>query len=103
MYLARLELTNFKNYGEVSLDLSPGFNCFVGNNGVGKTNILDAIHYLSLTKSFFNSSDWEEFIKRFSEQLDVTLGRIFSEDEEYSMAQFERRCTWCPYRALCRR
>jgi DNA replication and repair protein RecF len=57
MHLARLELTNFKNYGEVSLDLSPGFNCFVGNNGVGKTNILDAVHYLSLTKSFFNNSD----------------------------------------------
>ena len=48
-------------------------------------------------------NDWEEFIKGFSEQLDVTLGRIFSEDEEYSMTQFERRCTWCPYRALCRR
>jgi len=57
MHLARLELTNFKNYEEVSLEFSPGFNCFVGNNGVGKTNILDAIHYLSLTKSFFNSSD----------------------------------------------
>ncbi len=57
MHLSRLELTNFKNYEEVTLDLSPGFNCFVGNNGVGKTNILDAIHYLSLTKSFFNSSD----------------------------------------------
>lgn len=57
MHLARIELTNFKNYEEVSLDFSPGFNCFVGNNGVGKTNILDAVHYLSLTKSFFNNSD----------------------------------------------
>jgi len=57
MHLARLELTNFKNYEGVSLEFSQGFNCFVGNNGVGKTNILDAIHYLSLTKSFFNSSD----------------------------------------------
>ncbi|MFZ2286605.1 MAG: AAA family ATPase, partial [Bacteroidales bacterium] len=53
MHLARIELTNFKNYEEVALDFSPGFNCFVGNNGVGKTNILDAVHYLSLTKSFF--------------------------------------------------
>lgn len=57
MHLARLELTNFKNYEEVTLEFSPGFNCFVGNNGVGKTNILDAVHYLSLTKSFFNNSD----------------------------------------------
>src|SRR5512133_3740857 len=57
MHLARLELTNFKNYEGVTLEFSPGFNCFVGNNGVGKTNILDAVHYLSLTKSFFNNSD----------------------------------------------
>lgn len=57
MHLRHIELTNFKNYESVSLDFSPRFNCFVGNNGVGKTNILDAIHYLSLTKSFFNNSD----------------------------------------------
>lgn len=57
MHLKHIELTNFKNYESVSLDFSPRFNCFVGNNGVGKTNILDAIHYLSLTKSFFNNSD----------------------------------------------
>jgi len=57
MHLKHIELTNFKNYESVALDFSPHFNCFVGNNGVGKTNILDAIHYLSLTKSFFNNSD----------------------------------------------
>jgi len=57
MHLASIELTNFKNYETVMLDFSPRFNCFVGNNGVGKTNILDAVHYLSLTKSFFNNSD----------------------------------------------
>jgi len=57
MYLKRLSLTNFKNYGQADLEFSPGINCIVGNNGVGKTNILDAIHYLSLTKSFFNNID----------------------------------------------
>lgn len=57
MYLKKLTLTNFKNYESVELDLSPRINCFTGNNGVGKTNILDAIHYLSLTKSFFNNID----------------------------------------------
>jgi DNA replication and repair protein RecF len=57
MYLRRLSLTNFKNYELNELEFSPKINCFVGNNGVGKTNILDAIHYLSLTKSFFNSID----------------------------------------------
>ena len=57
MYLKNLILTNFKNYELGELEFSPKINCFVGNNGVGKTNILDAIHYLSLTKSFFNSID----------------------------------------------
>jgi DNA replication and repair protein RecF len=57
MHLKNLQLTNFKNYELGELEFSPKINCFVGNNGVGKTNILDAIHYLSLTKSFFNSID----------------------------------------------
>jgi DNA replication and repair protein RecF len=57
MYLKKLALTNFKNYELNELEFSPKINCFVGNNGMGKTNILDAIHYLSLTKSFFNSID----------------------------------------------
>jgi len=57
MYLKKLSLINFKNYTRADLEFSSKINCFVGNNGVGKTNILDAIHYLSLSKSFFNNID----------------------------------------------
>jgi len=57
MYLKQLSLTNFKNYDSAFLEFSPRINCLVGNNGVGKTNILDAIYYLSLTKSFYNIVD----------------------------------------------
>jgi DNA replication and repair protein RecF len=57
VYLKNLILTNFKNYELTEIEFSPKINCFVGNNGVGKTNILDAIHYLSLAKSFFNNID----------------------------------------------
>ncbi|MBS0011617.1 MAG: DNA replication/repair protein RecF [Bacteroidales bacterium] len=57
MYLHRLTLSNFKNYKEIDVRFSPRINCFVGDNGVGKTNILDAIHYLSLTKSYFVNID----------------------------------------------
>ena len=57
MHLGNLSLTNFKNYDESEFDFSNRINCIVGDNGVGKTNILDAIHYLSLTKSFFNNID----------------------------------------------
>ena len=87
MHLARIELTNFKNYEEVSLDFSPGFNCFVGNNGVGKTNILDAVHYLSLTKSFFNNSDTLSI--RYGEDYFILKG-MFEKDG----SQDERGVDW---------
>ena len=57
MYLKSLKIINFKNYEEQEMALSDKINCFVGNNGAGKTNLLDAIYYLSFTKSYFNSVD----------------------------------------------
>ncbi|MCD6090079.1 MAG: DNA replication/repair protein RecF [Bacteroidales bacterium] len=57
MYLKQLKLTNFKNYQEAELQLSPRINCFIGQNGAGKTNVLDAIYYLSFCKSYFNPID----------------------------------------------
>jgi len=55
MYLQRISLLNYKNIASQSFDFQEKINCFVGNNGVGKTNVLDAIYYLSFTKSYFNS------------------------------------------------
>lgn len=57
MHLEKLTLYNFKNYEEAALELSPEVNCFFGLNGSGKTNLLDAIYYLSLTKSASSASD----------------------------------------------
>ena len=57
MYLKELSLINFKNYKESHLEFDDKITCFVGNNGVGKTNILDAIYYLSFCKSYFNIID----------------------------------------------
>ena len=57
MTLDSLQLLFFKNYDDAALRLSPGLNCFIGDNGSGKTNLLDAIHYLSLTKSAITASD----------------------------------------------
>ncbi|MEY3843544.1 MAG: hypothetical protein RIR80_1116, partial [Bacteroidota bacterium] len=62
MYLNQLSLLNFKNYQEANLHFLPGVNCFVGNNGAGKTNILDAIHYLCLCKSYFNPIDSQQIL-----------------------------------------
>ena len=55
--LKKLTLLNFKNYEDIMLDFCPKINCLVGNNGIGKTNILDSIYYLSLCKSFFTGID----------------------------------------------
>jgi DNA replication and repair protein RecF len=57
MHLKKLSILNFKNYSEAELAFSPHVNCLTGNNGEGKTNILDAVHYLSFCKSFFNPID----------------------------------------------
>lgn len=57
MIVRKLNLFNFKNHSEKNFDFSPHINCFVGNNGVGKTNILDALHYLSMGKSFLSNTD----------------------------------------------
>ncbi len=57
MQLIHLSLTNFKNIAEAQLDFSPKINCFLGNNGMGKSNLLDAIHYLSFCKSFSGMTD----------------------------------------------
>ena len=80
MYLKKLSLTNFKNYELNELEFSPKINCFVGNNGVGKTNILDAIHYLSLTKSFFNNID--SISIRHGEDYFIIQGTFVRDGEE---------------------
>ena len=57
MTLENLTIVNFKNLTECQLDFSPNINCFIGNNGMGKTNVLDAIYYLSFVKSCTNVGD----------------------------------------------
>lgn len=80
MILNQLNLIQFKNHQEVELFLSPKLNCFIGNNGVGKTNLLDAIHYLSLTKSYFNNVDSQNI--KHDEDFFVIQGKFQRKDEE---------------------
>ncbi|MCH7657512.1 MAG: DNA replication/repair protein RecF [Bacteroidetes bacterium] len=80
MHLQNISLINFKNYSQVELEFSARINCFVGNNGVGKTNILDAIHYLSLTKSFFNSIDSQNI--KYDEDFFVIQGTFIKDDTQ---------------------
>ena len=55
MFLKKIALVNYKNFDSVEYSFSKKINCFVGNNGVGKTNVLDAIYHLSFAKGYFNS------------------------------------------------
>lgn len=57
MILKHLSILNYKNLAEVELSLSPKINCFLGDNGMGKTNLLDAVYYLSFCKSHSNPID----------------------------------------------
>ena len=57
MRLNKLHLINFKNLAQADIELAQGINCFVGDNGAGKTNILDAVYYLSMSKSAFTMTD----------------------------------------------
>lgn len=57
MYLKNISIVNYKNIHQAELDLSPKINCFIGNNGVGKTNLLDAVYFLAFCKSHSCSID----------------------------------------------
>jgi DNA replication and repair protein RecF len=62
MFLSHLNLLNFKNHASLSVAFSRKINCFIGKNGAGKTNILDSIYYLCLTKSYFNNVDQQNIL-----------------------------------------
>ncbi len=78
MHLRSLSLTGFKNYSTGELSFSPKINCFTGNNGAGKTNLLDAIYYLSFCKSFLNSVD--NLNIKYEEQFFLLQGDYAFED-----------------------
>ncbi len=78
MYLSRILISNFKNIREATLSFSKKINCISGNNGEGKTNLLDAIYYLSMTKSYFNPTDTYTFT--FGEESTALNGMYIQED-----------------------
>lgn len=79
MILEELSILNYKNIEEAELHLSPGINCFVGNNGMGKTNLLDTVYYLSFCRSYTNPVD-SQIIKH---DADVCMlqGKYLMKDE----------------------
>lgn len=83
MHLENLRLLNFKNYAESEINFTSDVNCLAGDNGSGKTNLLDAIHYLSITKSAFNSVDIQNI--RHNESYFSITGTFVKEDQKHAV------------------
>lgn len=80
MILKRLSLVNYKNFDSKSFDFDSKINCFVGPNGIGKTNVLDAIYHLSFGKSYFNPVASQNI--KHNEDFFVVDGIYDKEDRE---------------------
>jgi len=83
MRLNKLELSNFRNYRELSVDLEPGVNLIVGNNAQGKTNLLEAIGYLGSGKSFRAQKSSE--LVRFGQDFADCQGWVYSQEREQTL------------------
>ena len=83
MLLENLSLLFFKNYEEAALSFSEHINCFIGDNGSGKTNLLDAIYYLSITKSAFPGTELQSI--RQGEEFFMVKGRFDVEGEKHAV------------------
>ncbi len=77
MLLEKIHLINFKNYELLEMTFGNGLNCILGNNGSGKTNLLDAIYCLAFTKSYFGLTDTQNI--RHSENFLVVNGSFKKE------------------------
>lgn len=80
MHFKHLSIVNFKNIEEASIDLAEKVNCFLGNNGSGKTTVLDAVYYLAFCKSFFNPIDSQNI--RYDSDFFVLDGSLHLNGEE---------------------
>jgi DNA replication and repair protein RecF len=78
MYLSSLYLRNFRNHSLTSIDCGRGINFLLGNNGQGKTNVVEAISYLCLTKSFYAGSD--ALVLKFGEGMFEVEGTLVSDE-----------------------
>lgn len=76
MHLRALRLQNFRNHLDTSFEFTPGINVLLGENGQGKTNVLEAISYLCLTRSFFEAGD--SLVVRFGEEFFSVEGQVVS-------------------------
>jgi len=83
MWLEKIEILNYKNHETAKLEFSEQINAFVGSNGSGKTNLLDAIYYLSLTKSAFSTDEQQNI--RHTAPFFMLKGDFVLENKNYQI------------------
>ncbi|MDA0193673.1 MAG: DNA replication and repair protein RecF [Bacteroidetes bacterium] len=83
MFIKRLRLVNFKNYRKIDITFKSNVVSLIGRNGMGKTNLLDAIYYLSFTKSAINSSDQQNI--NHGEDFFSIIGTLNKESKNYKV------------------
>lgn len=89
MHLSKLVVSGFKNHLQSEFHFSEKINCIVGNNGVGKTNLLDAIYYLSFCKSFFSSQDMQNI--RHGDEFFAIHGSYSADEQSDCLVQCIQR------------
>jgi DNA replication and repair protein RecF len=82
-YLKQINLLNFKNYGNLQVNLHNGINVFTGANGIGKTNLIDAVHYLCMCKSFLSGND--SFNIKKGETVAMVQGNFVQDLNEFDV------------------
>ena len=80
LYLKKLQVENFRNLDRNIVEFSNGINCIFGNNGNGKTNLLEAIYYLSNRKSFRKNTSFPQIISVESEQAEIIFSSLFEKE-----------------------
>jgi DNA replication and repair protein RecF len=92
----RLQVTNFRNIQSIPLEFSKKINCIFGNNGNGKTNLLEAIYYLGHKKSFKKNAKFPQFLSMDCEKGEILFSSIFETDREYfySGKIYEDKSEW---------
>ena len=83
IYLSKLQITNFRNLSSQILEFNININCIFGENGNGKTNLLEAIYFLLNRKSFRKKTSFSQIISVESEQPEIIFSSVFNQENEF--------------------
>ena len=88
MYIKKIELSNFRNYDSLKMGFTPGINVFFGENGTGKTNILESIYWTAMAKSFRTSED-AILVKQGRENTQISIDAVDNEIEKNFLMDYD--------------